>query len=47
MWARIEHRRRFMHEALNIRLDESVLPLSNLAGWLPPYALALDRALAI
>ena len=26
-------------EALGIRLDESVLPLSNTPAWLPPYAL--------
>jgi hypothetical protein len=45
-WERIEARRQFMREALGIRLHESVLPLSNTSGWLPPFALSLDRALA-
>jgi len=44
-WKRIQARRRFMAEALGIRLDESVLPLSNMPAWLPPYALALENAL--
>ena len=35
-WGRITARAAFMREALGIRLDESVLPVSNLAGWLPP-----------
>ena len=39
MWSRIKARRSFMTEALGIRLDESVLPLSNTPAWLPPYAL--------
>jgi hypothetical protein len=45
MWERIQSRREFMLEALSIQLDESILPLSNMPGWLPPYALNLDRAM--
>jgi hypothetical protein len=41
---RMKARRSFMTEVLGIRLDESVLPLSNIPGWLPPYALSLDQA---
>ena len=44
-WQRIEARRGFMQNSLGIRLDESVLPLSNMPGWLPPYALDLGRAM--
>jgi hypothetical protein len=39
MWSRIRARRAFMTDVLGIRLDESVLPLSNTPGWLAPYAL--------
>ena len=39
-WLRVQKRRSFMRDALGIRLDESVLPLGNMPGWLPPYALA-------
>jgi len=45
MWSRMQARRAFMTEALGIRLDESVLPLSNTPGWLPPYALEPMRML--
>jgi hypothetical protein len=44
-WSRMKARRAFMKDSLGISLDESVLPLSNIAGWLPPYGLALGRAL--
>jgi hypothetical protein len=44
-WQRIEARRQFMQHTLGIELHESVLPLSNTPGWLPPYALSLDKAL--
>ena len=40
MWQRILSRRAFLIEELGIRIDESVLPLSNTAGWLAPFALA-------
>ena len=42
-WERMEARRDFMINTLGIRLDESVLPLSNIPGWLPPYAMSLDQ----
>ena len=44
-WQRIEQRRAFMRDGLGIALDESVLPLSNIPAWLPPYALDLERVL--
>ncbi|MBA3707270.1 MAG: hypothetical protein H0W83_00450 [Planctomycetes bacterium] len=45
-WRRIGGRRRFMIGTLGIHLHESVLPLSNMPAWLPPYALAPQRAFA-
>lgn len=45
LWKRVQARRGFMRDALGIALDESVLPLSNIPGWLPPWALDLDTAL--
>jgi hypothetical protein len=47
MWRRIRARRDFMASALGIRLHEDVLPLSNLAGYLPPFLLRPDRALTL
>ena len=44
-WARIGHRREFMADRLGIRLRPEVLPLSNLAGYLPPYWLAPGLAM--
>jgi Xaa-Pro aminopeptidase len=44
-WARIERRREFMADRLGIRLRPEVLPLSNLAGYLPPYWLAPGLAM--
>jgi Xaa-Pro aminopeptidase len=44
-WRRIQARRRFMDEALGIRLHPDVLPLSNLAGFLPPFLLRPDLAM--
>ncbi len=46
MWTRMQARRDFMIGQLGIQLDESVLPLSNIPGWLPPYALNLKQVLA-
>ncbi len=47
VWTRIQRRRDFM-TTLGITLDESVLPMSNIAGWLPPFwrapHLAMRRA---
>jgi hypothetical protein len=44
-WARIEARRRFMSDALGIRLHPEVLPFSNLPAYLPPFLLRPDRAM--
>jgi hypothetical protein len=44
-WQRIVQRRAFMTGVLGIKLDESVLPLGNTPGWLPPYGLDLDRVM--
>jgi Xaa-Pro aminopeptidase len=46
-WARIQARRRFMHESLGIELHDDVLPLSNLAAHLPPFLLRPDRAMTL
>ena len=46
-WKRIRQRRTFMEEVIGIRLDPSVLPLSNIAGWFPPYALKLNTAMVM
>jgi Xaa-Pro aminopeptidase len=43
-WARIQQRRDFM-ASVGITLDESVLPMSNIAGWLPPFWLAPHLAM--
>ncbi len=44
-WERIQARRRFMTDVLGIDLDPCVLPLSNLAGFLPPFLLDPSRAM--
>ena len=46
-WDRIAARRRFMAEALGIDLHPDVLPLSNLAAFLPPFLLRPDRAMTL
>ena len=43
VWGRIEARRAFMADILGIRLKPEVLPLSNLAGAMPPFWLAPDQ----
>jgi hypothetical protein len=43
VWGRIEARRAFMADVLGIRLKPEVLPLSNLAGAMPPYWLSPNR----
>lgn len=45
MWQRVVRRRHFMRDVLGIKLDDTVLPLSNTCGWLAPYALDLERVL--
>ncbi len=37
LWHAIQARRAFMTEALGLRLDDTVLPLSNYAAYLPPF----------
>ena len=46
-WARIEARRSFMVDTLGIRLKPEVLPLSNLATWLPPFWMSPGKAMAM
>jgi Creatinase/Prolidase N-terminal domain/Metallopeptidase family M24 len=45
LWARVTTRRRFMAEVLGIRLRPEVLPLSGLAGYLPPFWLSPQLAM--
>ncbi len=47
VWGRIAARRAFMTDVLGIRLKPEVLPLSNLAGAMPPFWLSPDRILAL
>ncbi len=46
-WRRVEARRAFMANVLGIELHPDVLPLSNLAGHLPPFLLRPDRAMTL
>lgn len=45
LWARIEKRRKYIEEELNIKLHPEVLPLSNTVGYYRPYALNKEKAL--
>ncbi len=45
LWQRVTTRRRFMAEVLGIRLRPEVLPLSDLAGYLPPFWLSPQLAM--
>jgi Xaa-Pro aminopeptidase len=45
LWQRVITRREFMAEVLGIRLRPEVLPMSGLAGYLPPYWLAPHLAM--
>ncbi|HEY1916474.1 MAG TPA: hypothetical protein VGH27_12950 [Streptosporangiaceae bacterium] len=45
LWRRVTARRVFLAGTLGIRLKPEVLPLSNLAGYLPPYWLAPQLAM--
>lgn len=47
VYQRIENRRNFMTEVLNIKLKPEVLPLSNLAGLYRPFMLNRDMALVV
>ncbi|MNC12782.1 hypothetical protein D3C75_605080 [compost metagenome] len=46
LWQRISARREYISNVLNIQLHEDVLPLSNTVGYLRPYLLNKDLALA-
>jgi len=46
-WGRIQARRRFMADALGIRLHPDVLPFSNLPAYLPPFLLSPHRAMTL
>ncbi|WP_165313961.1 aminopeptidase P family protein [Vibrio ziniensis] len=45
LWSRIECRRNYIRDVLNINLPECVLPLSNTVGYLRPYLLNKSKAL--
>jgi len=45
LWQRVTARRAFLAEELGIRLRPEVLPLSNLAGYLPPFWLSPHLAM--
>ncbi len=46
-WARIQARREFMTGPLGIALDPSVLPLSNIPAFLPPFLLRPDHVMTM
>lgn len=46
VWSRVEARRAFMGDVLGVRLKPEVLPLSNLAGAMPPFWLSPERIVA-
>jgi hypothetical protein len=45
LWRRVGQRRSFLAGMLGIQLKPEVLPLSNLAGYLPPYWLSPHLAM--
>ncbi|NLB20879.1 MAG: hypothetical protein GX829_08705, partial [Clostridium sp.] len=47
VYARIEKRRKFMMDVLNINLKPEILPLSNLTGLYRPFMLNKDKAFVI
>lgn len=46
LWRRVTARRDFMVNTVGIELHDSVLPMGNTSGWLPPYAMAPHRVMA-
>ena len=46
-WTRIEARRRFMREALEIDIAPDVLPFSNIPAYLPPFLLQPNMAMTL
>lgn len=47
LWARIQARREYLRNELNISLSDHVLPLSNTVAYLRPFFLAKDQALVV
>lgn len=47
LWTRIQTRREYLRNELNISLSENVLPLSNTVAYLRPFFLAKDHALLV
>jgi hypothetical protein len=47
MWSRMQQRRELMTEGLGLELGEELLPLSDGAGYLPPFWLAADYVCAV
>ncbi len=47
VYQRIENRRHFMKEVLNINLKPEVLPLSSIAGLYRPFMLNKDKAFVV
>ncbi|MGM0214167.1 M24 family metallopeptidase [Enterococcus sp. AZ109] len=47
LWARIESRRQYIRNELNISLADDILPLSNTVAYLRPFFLAKDQALVV
>jgi hypothetical protein len=45
LWQRVGQRRAWLADALGITLRPEVMPLSNLAGYLPPYWLSPQLAM--
>jgi hypothetical protein len=45
VWARMQQRRSMLSKTFGIELHEEVLPLSNTAGYLPPFWLSPHMAM--
>ena len=44
LWARIEARKNYINNELNIKLSDDVIPLSNTVAYLRPFLLAKNKA---
>ncbi|WP_152080959.1 M24 family metallopeptidase [Enterobacter oligotrophicus] len=44
LWARIETRKRYIVDVLNVKLSDDVIPLSSTVAYLRPFLLAKDKA---
>jgi hypothetical protein len=47
VWRRIQARRDFMQDVLGIRLKPEILPFSNTAGIIQPFALDPNQAMVV